>query len=451
MSPRALASLLGLVLVAVAFLTLRGEDPYMVRVQLENANGLREGSRVEIGGLAAGKVAKLDVDARDRVVANLELDSAARIGAGASVAIQAKNLLGEKSLQLRVGDLTKPQPSGSIIAPTRVENSVDLDKVLDVLEPTTRARLGILINEAGGAVAGRRQDLGEILRQLPSTFAAATNVVDQLVNDNRTLGQLIDRSDRFVARFAAERRQIGAFVDTAGQTAATVSARRKELSHTLQATPRTLDELQTLLGELERTTVPLGPAARSIADTAPSLTATLTAVRPFQRAAAPALDEAVRAAPQLTRLGRQAAPVLRRARPTVDAVATLATAAVPVTKTADATIDELLAILQGWSRAIQGRDGLSHMFRAKVLVNSDSLRTLLAVPGVSKKNKKTRKPASSGTPQREIAPAVPKAPKLPSLPKLPGLPKIPGLPDLNPAIDAARSDTEALLDYLLAP
>lgn len=452
MSPRLITgSVLVAVLVAVVLIARGGDDPYKVRVQLDNANGLREGSRVEIGGLAVGRVETLATDAQDRVVATLHLEDGKAIGAGASAAIQAKNMLGEKSLQLRVGRLSEPQPSGSVIPAARVEQSVDLDAVLDVLEPTTRARLGILINEAGGAVAGRKAELRDILRQLPPSFAAATDVVDRLVSDNRTLGDLIDRSDRFVARFAAERRQLTRFVDVVGQTATTVATRRAELARTLGETPRTLASLRGLLGELERTTKPLGRAAREISTTTAPLTATLKAVRPFQRAAAPVLDDAIDVAPALSRLGLQATPVVRRASPTVNALATFSSAATPVTRTADAWVDDLLAVLQGWSRAIQGRDGVSHMFRAKVHVNADNLRHLLPVSEEkSKEGRRRTAPGSQPPPEMPAAPPAPRAPKLPGLPKLPDLPElIPGLPDVNETLEDATSGVTGLLDYLM--
>ncbi|HEX6389779.1 MAG TPA: MlaD family protein, partial [Solirubrobacteraceae bacterium] len=348
MSARTLAPVLALaaVVLAVVLIAAGGsdDDRYSVLLRMNNANGLREGSSVEVGGVAQGTVAKLTTDARDRVIARLDLDpEIGAVGSGARVAISAKNLLGEKVVKLDLGDSRRAQPSGAVIPASRIEESVDLDEVLNVLAPDTRAKLAALIGEAGGGVAGRRRDLSSILRQLPPTLDAATQLLDQLVSDNHTLGRLVDRSDRFVARFAAERKQLGRFTDTAGRAAETVAARRADLRRTLAAAPGTLARLDRFLGELRSASHPLGRAAREVTATAPSLTRTLAALAPFRRSAAPLLSDARATAPQLTALGRRATPVVRRAVPTADALARLARNARPLSRTLDFSVDDIIA------------------------------------------------------------------------------------------------------------
>src|SRR5947207_2837553 len=76
----------------------------------------------------------------------------------------------------------------------------DLDQVLDVLDQNTRARLAVLLNEAGQAFTGRRQDFGDLLNQLPSALSDGTALLGQLVNDNHSLASLITNSNGFVGQ-----------------------------------------------------------------------------------------------------------------------------------------------------------------------------------------------------------------------------------------------------------
>jgi virulence factor Mce-like protein len=442
-------------IVVVAIVVLGGGgNGYHVRLALvDSANGLREGSVVEIGGLDSGTVSSLTTDAHDNVIAELALKPGrGPIGPGASVAIKAKNLLGEKVVALDPGDTRHPEPSGAVIPRSRIQDSVDLDQVLNVLQPETRVRLAALINEAGGSVAGRARDLNSLLQQLPSSFDAGTRLVDDLVSDNRTLGQLVDRSHRFVRTFAVQRQSLGRFLDTVGQTARTAAQRQAQLRQTLADAPPTLARLRRFLADLETTAKPLGPAARAVQASARPLAGTLSSVAPFQRAAQPTLDEAAIVAPQLTKLGREAAPVLRKANPMLQALVTFSRAASPVSRTLDITIDDLFATVQGWDRAIQARDGLSHMFRALFMFNGDALqsqiRRLTADSAARSRGRRHRRPrhpaAAAPPPPRHDAPLSTPVPVPPT--RVPTLPN--PLPPGTPAPDVPQTASK-VLDYLL--
>lgn len=430
-----------------------GEEPYRLRLVLDNASGLRGGSEVRIGDVTAGKVASVALGPRDQVVAELELEPAhAPVGRDASVAISSLNLLGQKYVALAKGDPARPAPSGFTVPRSRLSTSTDLDQVLNVLDTDTRTRLAILINEAGFAVSGRRADFNQLLRELPRTTAAATELLDQFVGDNRTLAHLVDRSDAFIAQIARERRGLGTMVDTLGQTAATFAARRTQLRQTLERAPDTLRSLQGFLGDLRATTLPLGPAARDVAATAPALTSMLTELEPFRRAAEPALGEARRLAPALNTLARGATPVVRRATPTLRSMADFSRALVPVTDTLDHSMDNLLAIVHNWSRAIQFRDGLSHVFNAQLAVSPETL--LSAIRRLERLQRGSRR-AGAPRPGRRSPDRRPERPQAPapglSVPevKVPRLPDLPRVPDPSPALP--DDELDGVLDYLLGP
>jgi phospholipid/cholesterol/gamma-HCH transport system substrate-binding protein len=391
---------LGAVVVVAALVvsSIGGDSPYRVRLELDNALGLRSGSDVTIGGIRAGTV-KLHLGRDDRVVADLDLDrSVGAVGRNASAAITAVNFLGQKRVELDKGNTAVAAPSGFVIPQSRVTTSTDLDQVLNVLDAGTRARLTILINEAGGALKGRRADVSQLVQQLPHSMERATTLLNQLAGDNHTLAHLVTSSDRFVAQIAGRRKSLTRMVDVLGTTAATVAARRTALRQTLAQAPGTLVTLQHFLGDLRATTIPLGPAARDIKATAPALSATLAQVDPFTRAADPALAQATRVAPELTRLAAGATPVLRRATPTAGALARLSTALPPVTDTLNHSIDNVLAVVENWSRAIQFRDGLSHVFRGEAVVTPETLRSII--------NRLTRLTQPAGAHSKSKLPAL---------------------------------------------
>lgn len=462
----------------LAFASLGGDDGYEVRVALHDADGLREGSDVRMGGAAVGTVGELRLGDRDAVTAILHLDGGdASIGPDATAAIRSSNLLGSKFIELDPGKATERAPSGVEIPADRVTRPVDLDQVLDVLDGDTRERLGVLINEAGTAVTGRRADFNASLRELPPTLDAATDVLGALTKDARALEQLVVRSDRFVAQLVPQRRRIARLVGTAAATVRSTAARQRSIAQTLERAPGTLRSLRGFLDELRSTVVPLGPAARSIAASGPGLSATLRDVTPFTRSAQPALAAAERTAPRLTRLGTEATPVVSSARGTARSLATLVTRLAPVMKVLDvpgAGIDGALSAAEGWARATQVRDGISHMFRGHIIVSDTAVRSLVArlrpkeTPARKQKAapRKPSSPTAAETPGRpaETGPAEPgSAPKAPNpldqvLPEVGALPQrlvdaVGGLlsPPKGAPRDADENALSALADFLLGP
>ncbi|PTL58169.1 MlaD family protein [Paraconexibacter algicola] len=474
MNPVRLAggALVALLLLVVALKAGVGEDRYTVSVPLANASGLDDGSAVKIGGLDRGKV-KVRIDDRDRVLLDLELDDdAGPIGKDASVAIVAANFLGLKRVELDPGNAAKdPAPDGYVLKESQATTPTDLDQVLGVFDADTRTRAKILLNAAGEAVVGRKVDVSVLLKELPLGMEQAGPALQELATTDATMTDLVERSDRFVAQAAKERRELTKLVDTVGGTTETVAARRAALRAALAKAPGTLDTLRGFLGDLEATTADLGPAAREIRAAAPALASTLGEVETFRKAATPALASAVRAAPGLSRLANGATPVLRRSRPTLSTLSTLGRELPPVTTALDNSADNVIAVLENWSRAIQLRDQLGHVFRGEASISPDLVLTMVdrltKTPAKKKPPRKgaTKRPAPATTP----APEAPRAPAPPvRLPKVPGLDEIlEGLPK-NPTVDeitdalqdvvggltlSSEKDgsTGQLLDFLLGP
>ncbi|WP_320671857.1 MlaD family protein [Patulibacter defluvii] len=355
-----------------------GDDGgYRLRLPLENAAGLRDGSQVVSGGVPVGTVA-LKLGRDDRVEAELRLERrAAPVAKDVQVAIAAVNLLGQKRVELLRGDGGDPAPSGYVVPARNIAVSTDLDQVLATLDDDTRTRLSVLINEAGAALGGRREAFSQVIGELPGSLVSAKRLLGELVGDNRVLADLVTRSDRVVGALAGERQALSRVVDVAGRAAESVEQRRAGLQRSLAAAPATLDQLRRFLAELRATTGPLGPAARDITAVAPDLQATLDRVEGFRRSADPALRRAREVAPDLTRLGDRATPVLTRAMPTLKSLATVSAALTPVSDTLLHSANNLVATVENWARAIQFRDGLSHVFRGEASVTLNTLTSVL--------------------------------------------------------------------------
>lgn len=449
MTPRAVvvAAAAVVAIAGVLVLVFQG-DPYRLRVELRTASGLQEGSPVKVGGVGVGKIGSLDLGHGDKVIAKLNLDDDdVKIDRGTRVRVVTSNLLGSKFIELRPGESGDRSPSGTLLPGNRVSYPVDLDEVVNTLDGDTRGRLQVLIDEAGTGLAGRRTDWNEMLRVLGPTLADADAVVAELTRDNESLARTVQTASGFVSRLSSERRQLSRLVEIAGATMRTTADRRVVLRRTLAEAPGALTQARGFLSDLHSTTEPLGPAARLLAVSGPPLAAALAELPAFQRAADPTLRRAATTAPALTKLSKGATPVLRRAQPTLETTARFAGTLAPVSRTLRVIIDDVLGLAEGWGRAIQTRDRMSHVFRGRAAVGVETFRSAIAqlTRLLAPKAGKRAKTPSRGTSERRPAPQ-PATPKLPDVPKLP---QVPLLNDLKGRLPDVVPQAQELLDDLL--
>lgn len=479
MSARHLAlSALGLVaLVLGGILALGGsDDGYIVKAAFDDAGGVRKNSDVKIGEVPAGRIIGVELGEGDRAIVTMKLDDGVGpIGAGATARSRPVNLLGEKYVDLDPGDLKRRVDSGTTIPTTRTATAVELDDILNIAQPGTRARLRILINEAGIALAGRGTDFNKLLEELPSGLDEAATFLDAMSRNTKVLTNLVDESDRVLGALTPKRESLGEFVQSAHDALAVTASRRAALGRTLAAAPGGLSELQRTLGQLQKTAADLRPAAANLRRTAAPLATTLRQLPAFARDARQTLTAATRVAPALERLGRQGSPTVRRLRPTLEQLSTFARQSQPVSaELAGGAMRNLVRFMNNWASITTLEDGISRVFRVRLYAGPDTLTG--DKPGARRRAKvkpKARRDAGTPTapaaPDRDAGPTAPvlKLPRLPDLPRIPDISKVLGeapkeaLEGVTPLIDGVtgkhpqRGDTQddsqdvlRLLDYL---
>ena len=362
----------------VVLILTSGGGGYDVRFVVSDAEGLQAGSPVRIADVNAGTVNSVSLNRSDQIVVDARLNSdEAPVGRDASASIQSLNLLGQDYVSISKGDVSDPAPSGYEIPSSHVAYSTDLNHVLGVLDPDTRARLAVLLNEAGIALSGQRGDVSLLLGELPHSLSGLNELLSQLVSDNVTLGRLIDHGDRFITAVTDQRSHFVDLLSTLGRASKTVASRQVELSQTLARAPGMLSTARSFLASLQTATLPLGAAARNLSATSQPLVSALDAIGPFTSAARPTLALATQDAPLLARLGEQATPVIDRTAAFAGTLARFTAISSPAVGVMNDSEDNIISILDNWSHAIQYQDSLSHYFRGEPAGTGDLLYSLV--------------------------------------------------------------------------
>jgi len=479
MSRKPLLALASLVAAAVAtLLILDSDDSYMVRAEFKNVGGLRQNSSVKIAGVPGGKVVDIEITERDTAIAHFRMkDNAAPIGRGATVHVRPTDLLGERYAELDPGDRSRPLPSNSLISVAKTDVPVELDDVLNMLDPDTRTRLGILINEIGVGLHGRGHDLNRLLAEMPTSLGKAREMLKAVADQNETLKAVLTKGDRITATVNAKRGDMGALIDEADAALGTIAEKRSELGRTIRSAPGALRELRSTLSKLQTASIALRPFADDVRAAATPLNQTLKALPAFTRAATPTLRTAVDVAPALTRLGVKGTPTLRRLRPAADVLAqTLEPAKAIVDQLDLRGMEDILYFLQNWALGMKGRDALGHQVGAKLNIDSSYITAAVASLNAPAPTKQGKRRASrpklpkllgpgGGTPDVGKRPAdVGRLPKkvLDELPRtLDALPEVvTGLlgglagsqqPAPRTGDAGGASDAMELFDYLMGP
>lgn len=437
----AAGALLAAAAIAVAAILLGGDDDrYVVKAEFRDSAGLRKNSDVKVGGVPGGKISAIELTGRDTALVTMKLDdSTGPVGRGVRASARPANLLGEKYVELEPGDLRRPLPSGRTVGLARTRASVELDDVLNTLDPTTRGRLRIIINEFGVSLRGRGADFNALLTRMPPALDEAEELLGSFAADTARLKRLASQGDRVIGAFAAGRDDLTEMVDTAERTLKATAASRAELGATIDEAPGTLSQMRATLARIGGASRDLRPAARELRRSSAPLAATLQQLPGFAKHAAPALAAAERVAPTLKKLGDDGAPVIGRLAPVAGRLERFADEFGPFSAVLEQQANPMIRVFEGWARAIQSRDGIGHYLRVQAVPTPELLQHLAG---------KLTRPSQADTPRaKPRTPAKPDEPKAPKPPPAadptPAPPETPAPPAIEPS-----KPTDALHDLL---
>jgi virulence factor Mce-like protein len=271
-----------LALVAVALLAMGaralagsdGGDHHYV-VELDSAFGLVDGSEVLIAGVKSGTVSKLEISPEKRALVHITTSGALGVlGAGSTCSPQPQSLISEYFLDCEPKGA--PLAEGGTIPVAQTSQTVQLDLVLNTLREPYRARLALLLNEFGTALAGNSDNLNAAIRRGAPALRNLRRAFGILAEDRSQIRGLIGDSQQIFSRLAQRRTDVSRFVSTAATTATAAANQHAALGQDVGL-------LDNFLSELKPTVVQL---------------------RDFATQGEPLLANLHASAPRLTRLGR---------------------------------------------------------------------------------------------------------------------------------------------------
>jgi ABC-type transporter Mla subunit MlaD len=418
-----LAVVVVVVLLVVVGLARSGGDDerssaaaYRVRAVFDNASFVIPGEDVKVGGVIAGKIADVDLDARNKAVVVLEITDPAfqdfRQDATCRVGLQS--LIGEQFIDCTP---TQRRGEGVVVAPPlqriesgpgrgdrllpvqRTSSPVGPDLLANIMRVPERERLRLIVGELGVGLTGNGAELRGAIERANPTLQQADRLVEILAAQNSTIASLVEQSDAALAPLAERRGDLAGFTSASARVAAAAAERGDDLERDFQRLPPFLAELEPAAKRLGRLADQIGPSVANLAQRAPQLNTTVTELGPFSKAATPAVTSLGEVADQ----GRTTFPKLDRVAAQLRATGT---PLLPVAKgLGDLTgsfsrtggIANLLRTIYFYTGALNGKDGTSHYQRTSAYLSSCIERRARFIGQCSSKFLKTNtgEPAAS--------------------------------------------------------
>jgi virulence factor Mce-like protein len=256
-------------------------------IEFDNAFGLVEGGDLRIGGVIAGQTKSLELERRPpyRVVVNSEITKPGfdNLRTDARCAVRQQSLIGEYFVDCDVGKARDELPNGGRIPVKQTSSTVPLDLIQGVMRRPYRERFRIILSELGTGLAGRPQDLNEVVRRAHPALRETSQTVAILRRQNTLIKEFIERADRVSAAVHPRREDVARWAREASKTSGIQASRSRQLARYWNRLPVFLGELEPTMAQLEATANEQIPTLRKLRDAAPALESFLASVPDFAR------------------------------------------------------------------------------------------------------------------------------------------------------------------------
>ena len=277
-------------IVAAVVLTGAGEESKgkSYWIEFDNAFGLVEGGDMRIGAVKAGVIktfeltdsepykVKVEVEVNEPGFDSLRDDSECRI--------RNQSLIGEYYVDCELGVSKTELEDGGTVPVERTQSAIPPDLIANVMRRPYRERFRLLLSELGVGLAGRPEELNEVIRRAHPALREVTETLAILNRQNRTIRDFITDADTVSAAVEPKKEQLSRWAQEAMETSEIQASRADRLQAQWNKLPRFLGELRPTLAQLDATATEQIPFLRRMRAAAPDFYRLLKALEPFSEA-----------------------------------------------------------------------------------------------------------------------------------------------------------------------
>ncbi len=288
--------LLSIALIAVAgaaalvLSAARADDEQALKtydIVFDNAFGLVEGGDLKIGGVKAGQTTGFRLTKsqpyRTIVSAEVSVPGFDSLRTDAQCDVRQQSLIGEYFIDCDLGEAEQELPDGGKVGVEQTSSTIPPDLINDVMRRPYRERFRLIISELGTGLAGRPEDLNEVIRRAHPGLRELNETLAILRSQNKVISDFFRDADTVSAAVEPFKEDVARWAREAEDLATIQSSRSEELGRYYERLPDFLAEAEPTLDQLERTADRQIPTLRALERAAPELERFLASAQPFAR------------------------------------------------------------------------------------------------------------------------------------------------------------------------
>jgi phospholipid/cholesterol/gamma-HCH transport system substrate-binding protein len=340
---------------------LSGGSKYVLHARFLNAGQLVPGDLVTVAGHQVGSVGKISLSPNG--LADVELDisdhSITPVRAATVATIGQLSLTGvaNRFVGLSLGP-GAPIDNGGTLSSTQTRGIVDLDTVLDALNPSVRAALRRILQTGARFVSA--PTASQLHRALPFANPALSQINQlgsKLVADQFAFERLLSSTAKVTTALAARSRALGGAVSSTAYVLRQVASERSALADSLLRAPGVLTQGTGVLADANYTLRLLDPVLADVRPVAPRVAALLRAVVPAASGAVPTIRGLQSLVAPAEAALKRLPPVAKLAVPAINSLTTALRGLTPILSGFRPYIPDAIA---GFFNAFGGSDGQSY-------------------------------------------------------------------------------------------
>jgi virulence factor Mce-like protein len=254
-------------------------------IEFDNAFGLVEDGEVKIGGVSAGRISDFDLTETEprKVAVEVEVNKPGfdPLRTDAKCGVRQQSLIGEYFIDCQPGTRGRQLPDKGRVPVKQTFSTVPVDLINNIQRRPYRERFRLILSELGVGLAGRPDDLNEVIRRAHPGLRETTETLEILARQRDSIRSFVENADEVSAAVEPRKEDLSRWAKEASEVAEVQASRRDSIAEQWRKLPVFLAELKPTAAELEATADEQIPLLRRFRTAAPQLTAFLRELGPF--------------------------------------------------------------------------------------------------------------------------------------------------------------------------
>jgi len=240
---------------------------YRFTVSFPEAALLAQQADVRVAGVEVGKVASVERrTGGNATLATIQLDPEyAPVASDARVILRQKAILGETYVDLTLGSRGAPKlAEGGALPAASVEDTVELDEILDTYDPYTRQAFRTWQQGLGRAIKDRGPDLSAAIGNLPGFVEEGGDLFETLNQERTALKALVRNTGTVFGALTRREDQLRRLVVNSDTVLTAISREADSFAEIWQVFPTFLGESRLTFRRLQRFATDTRPVIRAM-------------------------------------------------------------------------------------------------------------------------------------------------------------------------------------------